>query len=310
MKTFRSIIVFLLIVLPAAMLLAYLLYEPDIPVAQLKEKYADDSSRFMDLDGMQVHYRIEGEGAPLILVHGTGAMLQTWDSWEKILHPNYKIIRMDIPAFGLTGPRADNLYSDSMYVDFLSQFTQRLGLDSFYLAGNSLGGLIAWKYAAAYPEKVKKLILIDPAGFHEMKEKGGSLIFNLARNAPRLTDLISKIGTHFMIEHTLREVYSDDSKITPKEIEMYAELNRRTGNRHAFVERAKAVRECSEDQLRPIKCPVLVMWGKDDVLIDVGERKHFSKLPDVQFALYDHVGHVPQEEIPERSAADARQFLN
>lgn len=310
MKIFRSFIFALLLVLPCAMLLAYFLYEPDIPVDKLKAKYTTPSSRFMDLEGMKVHYRIEGEGLPLVLVHGTGAMLQTWDSWTELLSPYYKIIRMDIPAFGLTGPRADNLYSDSMYVDFLEQFIQRLGVDSFYLAGNSLGGLIAWKYAAAHPDKVKKLILIDPAGFHELKGKGGSLIFNLARNFPELTDLISKIGTHYMIEHTLREVYSDDSKITPKEIKMYAELNRRTGNRHAFVERARAVRECSEDQLADIKCPVLVMWGKEDVLIDVGERKHFSRLSDVRFVLYDQVGHVPQEEIPDRSAADARQFLN
>ena len=286
-----------------------ILYEPDIPIEQLKAEYANARSKFIEIDGMQVHYRIEGEGEPLVLIHGTGAMLQTWDDWTTLLSPHYKIIRMDIPAFGLTGPRPDNVYNDSMYTDFLNQFVTKIGIDSFNLAGNSLGGLIAWKYAAAYPQKVKKLVLVDPAGFHSHNKKGGSFIFNLTRNYPNLTDMVSKIGTHYFVEKTLREVYSDDSKITPERKKMYARLNQRTGNRHAFVERAKHIHESYEDELAPITAPTLVMWGKDDVLIDVAEAEYFKKIVNSTFIVYEHVGHVPQEELPERSAADVLRFL-
>lgn len=286
-----------------------ILYEPDLPVEQLKAEYANAQSKFIEIDGMQVHYRIEGEGEPLILVHGTGAMLQTWDDWVNLLSLHYKIIRMDIPAFGLTGPRPDNVYNDSMYTDFLNQFVTKLEIDSFNLAGNSLGGLIAWKYAAAYPQKVKKLILVDPGGFHSRNQKGGSFIFKLARNYPTITDMVSKTGTHYFVEKTLREVYSDDSKITEHYKEMYARLNQRAGNRHAFVERAKYVHESDEAELAPITAPTLVMWGKDDVLIDVAEAEHFKKIANSTFVVYEHVGHVPQEELPERSAADVLRFL-
>jgi len=310
MKIFKSkafiIIGSILLVWIAANII---LYEADIPVEELKAKYTNAQSKFVEIDGMQVHYRIEGEGEPLVLIHGTGAMLQTWDDWVNLLSPHYKIIRMDIPAFGLTGPRADNVYSDSMYVDFIEQFTKKVGVDSFHLAGNSLGGLIAWKYAAAYPQKVKKLILVDPGGFHEVNDKGGSFIFKLARNYPNLTDLVSKIGTHFFVEKTLREVYADDSKITEQRKKMYAGLNQRAGNRHAFVERAKYVHQCNEDELKTITAPTLIMWGKEDVLIDVREAAHFKKIANTTEVIYDKVGHCPQEELPERSAADVLRFL-
>lgn len=304
-KTFRIVAAIFLVWLLANIAL----YEPDIAIEKLKEKYTTAASKFIDIDGMQVHYRIEGEGEPLVLIHGTGAMLQTWDDWTTILSPHYKIIRMDIPAFGLTGPRADNVYSDSMYVNFVEQFVSKLGIDSFHLAGNSLGGLIAWKYAAAYPQRVRKLVLVDPGGFHTVNDKGGSFIFKLARNFPTLTDLVSKIGTHFFVEKTLREVYHDDSKITDAQKKMYAELNQREGNRHAFVERARYVFQCSDDELKQITTPTLVMWGKEDVLIDVRETEHFKAIPNASFVVYDNVGHCPQEEIPELSAADVLRFL-
>ena len=310
MKLLKNKTVLIILSILAVWVIAnIILYEPDIPVDLLKAKYTNASSKFMDIDGMQVHYRVEGEGEPLVLIHGTGAMLQTWDAWVNLLSPHYKIIRMDIPAFGLTGPRADGVYNDSMYVNFIDQFVKKLGVDSFNLAGNSLGGLIAWKYAAAYPQKVKKLILVDPAGFHEVNDKGGSFIFKLARNWPNLTDLVSKIGTHYFIEHTLKEVYCDDSKITQQEKTMYAELNRREGNRHSFVERAKYVHQSSEDELKPITSPTLIMWGKEDVLIDVAEAEHFKKIANSSLVVYDKVGHCPQEETSERSAADVMRFL-
>jgi len=301
-------------VIIASLLLVWILanvalYEPDIPINELKEKYTTEQSKFVKIDGMQVHYRIEGQGEPLVLIHGTGAMLQTWDDWTNILKPHFKIIRMDIPAFGLTGPRADGVYSDSMYVDFIEQFVRKMGVDSFSLGGNSLGGLIAWKYAVAHPQKVKKLILVDPAGFHEVNDKGGSFIFNLARNYPNLTDLVSKIGTHYFVEKTIREVYADDSKITDQRKKMFAELNQREGNRHAFVERAKYVHDCTEKELKTIVAPTLIMWGNEDVLIDVRESKHFKQIVNSTFVLYDNIGHCPQEELPERSATDVMRFL-
>lgn len=310
MKLFKSKLFIAFAVLLGVIVIAnVVLYEPDIPLDELKAKYANAQSKFVEIDGMPVHYRIEGEGEPLVLIHGTGAILQTWDGWVQLLSPHYKIIRMDIPAFGLTGPRADDNYSDTMYVDFIEKFVTALGVDSFYLAGNSLGGQIAWKYAAAHPAKVKKLVLVDPGGFYDVNRKGGSLVFKLARNYPGLMAPVAKIGTKYLVAKTLNEVYYDHSKLNDKTRTMYTELNRRAGNRQAFLSRARNIRQSSEDDLKPITAPTLVLWGREDVLIDVAMAAHFKKIAHSTEIIYDKVGHSPQEEIPERSAADVMRFL-
>ncbi|MCX7679710.1 MAG: alpha/beta hydrolase, partial [Spirochaetes bacterium] len=141
------------------------LVRPDIPVDKLKVQYAPPPSKFLNLSGLLVHYRDEGKGFPVVLIHGTSSSLHTWDGWTKALISRYRVIRMDIPAFGLTGPTKERDYSPQAYVKFLEDFLNKLNISKFHLAGNSLGGLIAWNYALAYPQKVEKLVLIDAAGY-------------------------------------------------------------------------------------------------------------------------------------------------
>ena len=159
----KRILLGLVVLIALASLLFVVLSEADLSVDELKSKYANEKSQYIDVQGMSVHYRIEGNwSAPaLVLIHGTAASLHTWDAWVDYLAPHFKIVRFDLPAFGLTGPSPARDYSKEAYVEFLNNFTQEIGLTSFHLAGNSLGGDIAWNYAATYPEKVDKLVLVD-----------------------------------------------------------------------------------------------------------------------------------------------------
>ena len=129
---------------------------------------------------MPVHFRINGEGEPLVLIHGTGASLHTWESWTTILEKDFQIISLDIPAFGLTGPNLTGDYSLENYAHFLDSFLKKMRIEKFSIAGNSLGGAIAWKYATIFPEKIKNLILIDAAGYPRTKSL--PLAFRLAKN--------------------------------------------------------------------------------------------------------------------------------
>jgi pimeloyl-ACP methyl ester carboxylesterase len=159
----------------------WVLYQPDIPVSTLQEKYTNEASQFVEINGMQVHYRNEGNTAdsiPLVLLHGTGASLHTWDACTAEWIKEHRVIRMDMPAFGLTGPAADNNYSIDAYVDFLHQLLQKLNVQQCFLAGNSLGGEIAFSYSAAYPNEVQKLILIDPAGYPVENARGFAGFFS------------------------------------------------------------------------------------------------------------------------------------
>src|SRR5437588_569570 len=203
----------------------------DIPLADLKRQYGAPPSRFLDVQGLQVHYRDEGEGPPLVLLHGTGSSLQTWDAWADALRGRFRVIRMDLPGFGLTGPSRGGDYRIAAYVEFLDAFRKRLGLEAFALAGNSLGGQIAWSYAVAHPAQVQALVLVDPSGYPIDRP---ALLFRIAC-VPGLSWLMTRLDPGPITEKTVRDAYGDPGKVTPALIQRYRDLALREGNREAFV---------------------------------------------------------------------------
>lgn len=280
----------------------------DIPVAELKKQYANDHSQFMSLQGMDVHYRVEGAGPALVLIHGTASSLHTWDGWVNELSNDFTIIRLDLPAFGLTGPIEGNVYNMDVYTGFLHEFLKKLDVDSFFLAGNSLGGNIAWNYTLRYPEEVQKLILIDASGY-PLGDRKPPLAFKLGRT-PGLGVLMHYVSPKFLFEKSIRDVYGDDSKVTDSLIQRYYDLSLREGNREALVARMNQLNYPNADQIKNIAVPTLIQWGSGDIWIPVEDGYKFEKdISGSQVKVYDGVGHVPMEEIPAESAADARSFL-
>jgi pimeloyl-ACP methyl ester carboxylesterase len=284
----------------------------DIPVEELKVKYANEFSKYIEIDGMQVHYRIEGKGMPIVLVHGTGSSLHTWDDWTKKLKDKYKVIRMDLPAFGLTGPNESADYSIKKYTNFLETFVAKMQIDSMYLAGNSLGGNIAWNYASKNLKKVKKLILVDASGLPTNKTQ--PWIFKMAKT-PILNSLFLYITPRSVIEKNLKQVYEDDSKVSEKLIIRYHEMSLREGNRRAFIDKSKINHTSSETsklaQLKKIKTPTLLIWGANDTWIPLDNGKRMDAiLPNSKLVVIQNSGHVPMEENPAESLKILNDFLN
>ena len=284
----------------------------DIPVEILKEKYANEFSKFVEIDGMQVHYRVEGKGIPIVLIHGTGASLHTWDDWTLKLKENYQVIRMDLPAFGLTGPNKSGDYSIKQYTQFLEEFVVKMKLDSMFLAGNSLGGNIAWNYASKNPEKVQKLILVDASGLPTNKPQ--PWIFKMAKT-PVLSKLFLYITPRNIIEDNLKQVYEDDTKISDALITRFHDMALREGNRKAFVDRAKIdfkISEASkEEQLQNIQTPTLLIWGAKDTWIPLENGKRMDTLlPNSKLVVLQNSGHVPMEENPKESLKVLNDFLH
>jgi len=284
----------------------------DIPVEILKEKYANEFSKFVEIDGMLVHYRIEGKGMPIVLIHGTGASLHTWDDWTLKLKENYQVIRMDLPAFGLTGPNKSGDYSIKQYTQFLEEFVVKMKLDSMFLAGNSLGGNIAWNYASKNPEKVQKLILVDASGLPTNKPQ--PWIFKMAKT-PVLSKLFLYITPRSIIEDNLKQVYEDDTKISDALITRFHDMALREGNRKAFVDRAKIDFTTSEaskkEQLQNIQTPTLLIWGAKDTWIPLENGKRMDTLlPNSKLVVLQNSGHVPMEENPKESFKVLNDFLH
>ncbi len=283
-------------------------WKNNIDLNELKDKYAYPSSSFISIDGINVHYRDVGKGEAILLIHGTGASLHTWEKWIDILSPGYRVISFDLPGFGLTGPDPNHNYQISRYTAILDSLMVKLKVDSFHIAGNSLGGLVAWRYTSQFPQKILTLNLIDAAGLPQPGKKP-PFIFQLAK-LPVISTLMQKVTPKSIIKNSMLDVYKNDQLVTEKLIDRYFELSLREGNRTAFVKRMSQLNEKLDiNDLKKITAPVLIQWGKDDRWIPLAKGYEFKKLiPQAELKIYDS-GHVPMEENPMETVEDYVIFL-
>jgi len=297
--------------------------EADRTVAELQARWAPPPSQFIDVAGMKVHLRDEGprdDPLPIVLLHGTSASLHTWDGWAAGLSSQRRVIRMDLPGFGLTGPFADSGdgaganadaddYTVAHYVYFIDALLTKLGVAHCVLAGNSFGGQIAIATALAHPERVEKLILIDSSGY-PLAPASIPIGFRLAR-IPLLNKAMEVTLPRGVVEDSVRNVYGDPARVTPEIVDRYFELALRAGNRRALVERLKQVPvDAITEQIPKVKIPTLILWGRRDRLIPPEAAGRFQRdIAGSQLVLFDDLGHVPQEEDAPRTLAAAKEFL-
>ena len=290
-----------------------LAWAPDRPVDTLKTRWAAAPSRFIELQGMQVHLRDEGprdDPEPIVLIHGTSASLHTWDGWTAALQKERRVIRMDLPGFGLTGPAPDSDYRMERYADFIVALMGQLGVRQAVLAGNSLGGGIAWRTAVQHPDRVSRLVLVDASGY-PLQSTSVPLGFRLAQ-IDGLKPVMSRLLPRSMIEASVRNVYANPDKVTPELVDRYYELTLRAGNRESLTQRMK-LRETDAlyaGLISSIRQPTLILWGAQDRLITEpsGQRFH-QDIAGSRYEVFEGLGHVPQEEDPERSVAPVLKFL-
>jgi pimeloyl-ACP methyl ester carboxylesterase len=200
--------------------------QKDIPKNEIKLKYTNQASKFMPIMGMQVHYRDEGnsqDSIPLVLIHGTSSSLHTWEKVTAILNDssygNKRVITLDMPAFGLTGPNPENKYSYENFTAVIDSLLINLKVNACMIGGNSLGGGIAWHYTVAHPNKVTKLILIDASGYPKKNEKG-SLGFIIAQ-IPIINNLLLYITPKSLVQKSLEDVYFDKSLLEQSTVTRY-----------------------------------------------------------------------------------------
>jgi len=287
-------------------------WAPDRPVAELTARWAQPPSSFIDIAGMKVHVRDEGvrdDPAPIILLHGTSASLHTWDGWARALQGERRVLRVDLPGFGLTGPAPDGDYTIEAYVRFMGAFLDHFAIRNCIIAGNSFGGWVAWETALAQPGRVDALILVDSAGY-TLQSQAVPLGFRIAK-IPVLNRLVEDMLPRALIEASVQSVYGDPARVTPGLVDRYYEITLREGNRAALVQRfAQAAAGIDEARIRQVGVPTLILWGGRDRLIPLEYGERFKRdIAGSSIVVFDDLGHVPQEEDPARTVAAARQFL-
>jgi pimeloyl-ACP methyl ester carboxylesterase len=309
--TLRMLLVFSLALLVLAGGFIAWSWAPDIPVEQLKARWAPPPSQFVEVEGLQVHLRDEGLRAdplPIVLVHGTAASLHTWEGWARELKKTRRVIRFDLPGFGLTGPNAANDYSIEVYVRFVTALLDKLGVQRFVIAGNSLGGEVAWAVAHAQPQRVDRLILVDAAGYR-IESVSIPLAFRIA-GTPGLRSLMANILPPGLIEKSVRQVYGDPARVTPELVALYTDIARREGNRAALRQRLSQRDTGREQDIKTLKLPTLILWGGKDRLIPPAYAQRFvADIGGAKLVMFEPLGHVPQEEDPAATLAAVQAFL-
>jgi pimeloyl-ACP methyl ester carboxylesterase len=310
MKVLGIIVAIVIVVLVAAWLK---LRGPDIPFQTLEAKYANAASHFVDLPGgYHVHYRDEGDPKQplLVLLHGFGDSFTSWEGWVRQLNTQFRIISLDFPGHGLTRAPADSRLSAEGLADFVDAFATKLALPKFAVAGNSMGGGVAWQLAVRHPDRVDALILVDAAGFPNEKPPGDVPLAFKILQYPIGRAVLRNIDNRPLIEQGLKTDVFDKSLITPFIVDRWADFQRAPGHRAILMSVNLGSLSATADLVSTIKAPTLILWGENDPLIEPAAAKKFAAaIPAAQLITYPNVGHLPQIEIPQRSAADAAAFL-
>ncbi|MFT4631736.1 MAG: pimeloyl-ACP methyl ester carboxylesterase [Candidatus Azotimanducaceae bacterium] len=304
---------------------AALLYKGDMPAEIIDAKYASDASQFLNIaSGARVHFRDEGNpgGQPVVLIHGSNASLHTWEAWRERLGDDFRIITLDLPGHGLTGRVPDDDYSPAGFTTAIDAVVNHIGVDSFVLGGNSMGGGATWRYALAHPEKVSAMILIDASGPPQWRREqiaesdpdknSRPIVFTLL-GKPWFRALMRYVDPYLLTEQGVKAAHNNSPVVDQKLIDRYYELSIRDGTRDATLHRFASYDPNANEtvDVSVLTQPTLIMWGVEDGLIPVSVADKFEAvLPNSRKILYKDVGHVPMEEIPARSADDVRTFLS
>ncbi|WP_196223343.1 alpha/beta fold hydrolase [Roseibium sp. RKSG952] len=278
------------VVLAVALVSAgFTLYTPDLGRTDLEARYANTDSKFVEVDGLRMHYRDQGSGPALLLIHGSNASLHTWEGWVKELSDDFRIISFDLPGHGLTGPDAKKRYGWIPQAELAGRLMEALDIERFSVAGNSLGGAIAWNLAVLEPERVENLILIDSIGYP--REEPLPLILR-AYGTPVLGDVLTVVTPRAAIRDSLESVYGDPQKVGPEMVELYHDLNLREGNRQATHERLSLADDNDHlNKLASLQVPTLILWGAKDTWVHPKYAGYFARdIKNSDVIIYDDLG--------------------
>ena len=296
------------IALLALLALAVWLWTPDRDRAKLEAAYLRAPGDLRQVGPWRLHLRDTGpRDAPAILFfHGFGSSLHTWEAWASALESTYRVVRFDLPGNGLSDPDPTGDYSDERSLQLFLAVMDSLGLAKAGIAGHSIGGRLAWTFAARHPERVERLVLVAPDGF-----ASPGFEYGRAADVPASLALMRYMLPKPLLTMSLEPAYADPTVMTPALATRYHEMMLAPGARQAMLARMRqTVLTDPVPQLRGIQAPTLLIWGKEDAMIPFANADDYlGALPNARLSALPGVGHVPQEERAELGLEALSDFL-
>jgi pimeloyl-ACP methyl ester carboxylesterase len=284
------------------------LWTPDLKRADLEARYARGPGDFMEVVGLRLHVQDTGpRDAPVvILLHGFGGSLQTWDDWTRLFQPGLRVVTLDLPGAGLTGADPSGDYTDARAKVVLLALMDKLGIARASFVGHSMGGRVAWQFAAAHPDRVAKLVLVSPDGFASPGfEYGRAPDVGLSLKAMKY------VLPKPLLKMSLAPAYGNREVMTPALVTRYYEMMRAPAVRPAMIARLEqSVLQDPVPILARITAPTLLVWGDRDAMIPIANADDYLKaIPGARLQTFPGVGHLPQEETAEPSGKAVLSFL-
>lgn len=288
---------------------------PDLPAAELEARFATPDDHYLDLgDGLRLHYRDEGPaGQPdapvLVLLHGYGDAYSTWEGWVAELKPRHRVISLDLPGHGLTAAPPGTVLEREGLARLVLRFAEALKLPPFVLAGNSMGGGVAWQAALLAPTSLRGLVLVDAAG-RPMPASTPSLAFRILAH-PWGRAVLERIDNRPLIRQGLTAQVGDKALITDALVDRWALYQRYPGHRPILMSTSPGNHgEVTAQRLASLHLPTLVLHGEIDPILPLEHSRRFAAaIAGAELIVYPGVGHLPQREIPQRSAGDVAAFV-
>ena len=278
---------------------------------EVKKEYAQPDSKFVNWNGTEIHYTEDGTGFPVLMIHGFGS--SNWDFYllDSLLRDKYRIIRIDMPGFGLSDyPDNEKAYQDifSTYNNYFDFLLNTLHLDSFYVIGNSLGGMFAWNLANRHPQQVKKLVLLNSAGYEMDK-----VIKEANADAFRKSYVrwfLQKGIPEFLIRDGMDRICFNRPEIYSFQVDRMWKYWNREGNLQHIMRMVNYEHYIPSAEIKKIQCPTLILWGKQDQIVSVRYADSFHHdIKNSQLIIYDSCGHVPMIERPLDVERDVLKFF-
>ena len=284
-------------------------YPSDISKESIEAKYLLESSDFIEIDGVNIHFAIDGTGPDLLLLHANYANLIDWNPWVDQLKKHFRVIRIDIPGHGLTEADPSNDYSMQRTVFLLENFLSELEIDTLSIAGASLGGTTSLHYASQNPEKIDNLILVSPGALNP-RVRGRSEPVTL----PKPFEIIAHITPKIVTESLLKGGFGDPNNVTDELVVRWHDLLLREGQRDAQIARVNQYVSGNIDEvLSQIISPTLIMWGKKNNVVHVDlayEMKDMMKNSSrIEMIIYETGGHQLVQELGLQTGEDALKYL-
>jgi pimeloyl-ACP methyl ester carboxylesterase len=264
--------------------------------------YPNQLSRFALIDGVKLHYLVEGEGPDLILIHGLAANVYTWRHLMPLLSKRFKVWALDLKGFGVSDKPRKSDYSIKAQAEHVLSFMKAQGIRSAVMVGSSLGGAVAGEISVLNPGAIRKLVLLDSVHDPEIFKLDVAHMRRLLKLVSPLVPFFSPLVNREAIKPYLRLIYGSRHQYTDEDVNAYLMPYMQSSASHmAFLSAFKCLMDHTlATEIRQSQVPVLILWGEEDKLVPLrfGEKIH-REIPRSQFFTLPHAGHHIQEEDPE-----------